>query len=115
TAAFRISQWDSTRDAAYRLAYTLQFRDGGTEEHHWEGTIRRVPVDQAILSVADISCNIHEAFPNAPYVANVARLNPDLLAFTGDQFYESTGGFGIVRAPTDKATLDYLRKWYFHG
>jgi hypothetical protein len=93
----------------------LQFRDGKKEEHHWSGTIRRDPADQSVVSVADISCNIHSAFPNALYVASVAKLKPDLLAFTGDQFYESSGGYGIIRAPSDKAMIDYLRKWYLHG
>jgi phosphodiesterase/alkaline phosphatase D-like protein len=115
TASFRLANWDATKDVEYQLAYTLQFRDGKKEEHHWNGTIRRDPVDQPVLSVADISCNIHSAFPNAPYVASVAKLNPDLLAFTGDQFYESSGGYGIIREPSDLAMIDYLRKWYLHG
>ena len=45
----------------------------------------------------------------------MAKLNPDLLAFVGDQFYESTAGYGVQREPPDQAMLDYLRKWYFHG
>jgi phosphodiesterase/alkaline phosphatase D-like protein len=114
-AAFRIEKWDASQDVPYRFAYTLQFRDGRKEEHFWSGTVRRDPVNEPVLSVADISCNIHEAFPNAPYVANVAKVNPDLLAFVGDQFYESSGGYGIIRTPTDKAMIDYLRKWYLHG
>ena len=115
TVAFRIANWDASNDADYRLAYTLLFRDGKKEEHYWTGRIRRDPVGQPVISVADISCNIHAAFPNAPYVASVGKLNPDLLAFTGDQFYESSGGYGIIRTPTDKAMIDYLRKWYLHG
>lgn len=35
--------------------------------------------------------------------------------FLGDQFYESTGGFGIQTSPLPKAILDYLRKWYMFG
>ena len=46
---------------------------------------------------------------------SVAHLNPDFIAFVGDQFYESTGGFGIQKAPLDAAIIDYLRKWFFHG
>jgi hypothetical protein len=114
-AMFRIADWDDTRDTPYRLAYALAFRGGRTEEHYWTGTIRRDPKDQAVISVADVSCNIHEAFPNTRYLASVAKLNPDLLAFTGDQFYESSGGYGIIRSPTDLAIIDYLRKWYLHG
>jgi len=115
TATFRIADWDATKDAKYRLVYGLKFADGTEKPHTYEGTVRRDPVDQPVLSVADISCNIHSAFPNAPYVAGVARMNPDMMAFVGDQFYESTAGFGIVRAPLETAALDYLRKWYFHG
>ena len=114
-AAFRVNHWDASKDTPYRLVYVLQFKDGRKEDHVWTGTVRRDPVDAPVLSVADISCNIHAAFPNAPYLANVAKLNPDLLAFVGDQFYESSGGYGIIRSPTDKAMLDYLRKWYLHG
>ena len=114
-AAWRIARWDDQQDTPYRLTYTLQFTDGKKEEHTWDGLVRADPVAKPVLSVADISCNIQTAFPNAPYVASVAKLNPDLLAFVGDQFYESSGGYGIVRAPTDKAMLDYLRKWFLHG
>ncbi len=115
TATFRIAKWDDTKDAAFRLAYTQKFSDGRSEESYWTGTIRRDPVDKPELSVGDVSCNIHTAFPNSLYVANMAKLNPDLLAFVGDQFYESTAGYGVQRAPLDKAMLDYLRKWYVHG
>lgn len=114
TATFRIAKWDDTKDASYRVSYRLKSKSASTE-HHWPGTIRRDPVDQAELSVADISCNIHSVFPNVPIVRSTAKLNPDLLAFTGDQFYESTGGFGVQRQPLEPAILDYLRKWYFHG
>ncbi|MDQ3684021.1 MAG: alkaline phosphatase D family protein [Acidobacteriota bacterium] len=115
TATFRVEKWNDGRDVPYRLAYTLISRDGTKLEHHWTGTVRRDPVNQPVLTVADISCNNHAAFPNAQYVANMAKLNPDLLAFVGDQFYESTGGYGVQRAPLDTAIIDYLRKWYIHG
>lgn len=115
TATFRIEPWDSTRDTPYRVAYTLLSSDGHGEERDWPGLVRRDPVDQEILTVADVSCNTHEAFPNTAYTANMAKLNPDLLAFVGDQFYESSGGYGVQRAPLEPAILDYLRKWYLHG
>ncbi len=114
TASFRITDWDTGQDIAYRLTYVLKTRDG-THTHHLQGTVRRDPVSKNELSVADISCNIHTAFPNAPYVAAVEKLDPDLLAFVGDQFYESTAGYGVQRDPLEPAILDYLRKWYFHG
>lgn len=115
TATFRLEKWDATQDVPYRLSYQLRFADGRERLSEWWGLIRRDPVDQAQLSVADISCNIHTAFPNTPYVTNVAQLNPDLIAFVGDQFYENCGGFGIQKGPLDAAIIDYLRKWYFHG
>lgn len=110
TAVFRIEGWNDKADVPYRLAY-----GAAGSEHFYEGTVRRDPVDQEQLTVADVSCNTHQAFPNAPFVANMAKLNPDVLAFVGDQFYESSGGYGTVRKPTDVAILDYLRKWYLHG
>lgn len=115
TATFKVANWDAAREVKYRLAYSLRFADGTSTEHFWTGTIRRDPVDQPVLTVADVSCNIHEAFPNADYTAKMAKLNPDLLAFVGDQFYESSGGYGVQRAPLEPAILDYLRKWYMHG
>ncbi|HXG11612.1 MAG TPA: alkaline phosphatase D family protein [Gemmataceae bacterium] len=115
TATFRVEKWNDQADVPYRLAYTMTFADGRQEEYYWTGTVRRDPADRPVLTVADISCNIHAAFPNTAYVRNLAKLDPDLLAFVGDQFYESTGGYGVVRQPLEPAILDYLRKWYMHG
>lgn len=115
TATFRAERWDDRADAPYRLVYALKNRDGSTAEHTWDGVIRRDPADQPVITVADISCNIHEAFPNSEYTARMGRINPDVLAFTGDQFYESSGGYGVTRQPLEVAMNDYLRKWYLHG
>ena len=115
TASFRIPKWNDRGAVPYRLAYTQTFKTGPSEEHYWEGTVRRDPVDKPIVTVADVCCNTHQAFPNAEYVANMAKLDPDLIAFTGDQFYESSGGYNVIRTPIDKAIIDYLRKWYMHG
>lgn len=114
TASFRITDWDTSQDIPYRLSYVFKTRDGN-HTHHLNGTIRRDPSALDHFSVADISCNIHTAFPNAPYVAAVAKMNPDMMAFVGDQFYESTAGYGVQRDPLEPAIIDYLRKWYFHG
>ncbi len=115
TATFRIADWNDTQDTPYRLVYTQKYQSGETRDDEWKGTVRRDPVDQDVVTVADVSCNIHAAFPNDHYVKNMAKLDPDLIAFVGDQFYESTGGYGTQRAPLDKAILDYLRKWWLHG
>lgn len=114
SATFRVDDWPADRQVPYRLRYDL--RDGeDVVPHEWTGTIRRDPAGERVLTVADISCNGHMAFPNADYVENMRRLEPDLLAFTGDQFYESSGGYGVQRSPVDMAIVDMLRKWYLHG
>jgi hypothetical protein len=115
TARFRIEKWNDRLDTPYRLGYSVSSVDGGQDVHYLEGTVRRDPVDRPQLSVANLSCNTHAAFPNADYVARVAALDPDLIAFVGDQFYEVSGGYGTVGRPLDTAILDYLRKWYLHG
>ncbi len=115
TATFRIENWQADADVSYRLRYELRNTSGEIRDHHWSGTIRRDPVRERVLTVADVSCNGHMAFPNAEYVENMRRLDPDLLAFTGDQFYESSGGYGVQRSPLDMAIVDMLRKWYLHG
>lgn len=115
TATFRIENWNDKADVSYRLTYAMTSSDDTVEQHNWTGTVRRDPVNSRVLTVADVSCNFHAAFPNAPYVKNMEALNPDMLAFVGDQFYESSGGYGVTRAPLDTAIIDYLRKWYMHG
>ncbi len=117
TATFRVEGWDDTQNVPYQLSYTqlFGFADQTTEEHHWSGIVRRDPTQAPVLTVGDVSCNLHSAFPNAAYVAQMTRLDPDLLAFTGDQFYEPSGGYGVQRSPLDAAILDMLRKWYLHG
>jgi hypothetical protein len=115
TATFRVADWDATKDTPYRIAYTLH-DSGEPEEHTFDGTVRRDPADKREITIADISCNAHYAFPNVECVASVAKLDPDLFCFTGDQYYESTGGYGALRfVEGDRAVLDMLRKWYQHG
>ena len=42
---------------------------------------------------------------------NLARHDPDLLFFAGDQIYEGNPT-RVVRQPADESLLDYLYKWY---
>ncbi len=114
TATFRVKDWDASRDVPYRVVFKQNYTDGETEQFTYAGTIRKEPTGD-VLTVADVSCNIHFAFPNHEFTANVAKADPDLITFVGDQFYESTGGYGVTRQPIEPAILDLLHKWYIHG
>jgi phosphodiesterase/alkaline phosphatase D-like protein len=62
-----------------------------------------------------MTCQNDYGFPYEPVARNVAKLKPDLVFFSGDQIYESHGGFGIIREPAAPAILNYLRKFYQFG
>ncbi|MBL8871326.1 MAG: alkaline phosphatase D family protein [Planctomycetaceae bacterium] len=95
----------------YRVRYPWQGLDS-----HWSGTFAEDPGESGKpLKIALFSCDNGYAFPLPTMVRNVTAQNPDLLFFAGDQIYESYGGYGLVRTPTDKAMLDYLRKYYQFG
>ena len=115
TAHYRIPNWPDTQDVPYRLVYTMTTNDGEAAEHDYHGTIRKDPVDKPEISVAGFTGHQHTAFPNELLVSNVAKHDPDVLFFSGDQIYENAGGFGIIREPVDRASLNYLRKIWLWG
>lgn len=83
SAHFRIEHWDNTRDVAYRV------RHG--ERAEFRGRIRRDPIDQPTIIVANLSCNSSRTpGPRAQIVENIKRQDPDLLFFAGDQSYHHT-------------------------
>jgi hypothetical protein len=115
TATFRAAGWDASAATPYRVVYSLS-DTGKPVEHAFEGTIRPDPADKPEVTIADISCNAHYLFPNVACVESVAKLDPDLFCFVGDQYYEGTGGYGALRfVEGDRSILDMLRKWYQHG
>lgn len=105
-AVFRLTDWDSSRDWDYELA----FRDTTLR-----GIIRRDPADKPKLLVGALTCQGEFGFPHAEIASHLSAAKPDLLLFTGDQLYEANGGYGIQRGPLPAARLDYLRKWYMFG
>ena len=109
-ALFRIGDWDASRSVPYRVAYRLD----GTW-HYSEGVVRRDPVDKQEIVVAAFTGNKDYGFPNREIAGKVARIDPDLLFFSGDQIYEDVAGLGMIRTPVDRAMLDYLRKYYLVG
>jgi hypothetical protein len=83
SAHFRISNWDGSRAARYRV------RHGTAAE--FAGTIRRDPRDQAEITVATMSCNSSRTVGLRPeIVAGLLARDPDLLFFAGDQTYRHT-------------------------
>lgn len=115
TATFKLVKWKTKSDIPYRLAYKMDRGNSKKEEFYWKGTIRKDPIDQEEVVVAGFTGNADLGFPNSDIFNQVKYQNPDVLFFSGDQIYESTAGYGTQRAPHDKATLDYLRKWYLYG
>ena len=83
SAHFRIENWDSSRNATYRVRLAQQ--------SSFEGTVRRDPVDKSSIVVASLSCNSNRTpGPRATIVDNLRKQDPDLLFFAGDQSYHHT-------------------------
>ncbi len=115
TATFGITDWDDTRDVPYRVVYTALSEDGADREYYYHGTVGKDPTDKEEIVVAAFTGNGDYGFPHQDIVKHVSHLEPDMLAFTGDQIYEAVGEYGIQRKGVKTATLDYLRKWYIFG
>ena len=131
TAQFRVVDWDDTRAHATRVALDLQHVDGSTSPHTWDVTIRKDPRDKQQIHVAGFTGNHNNShnigggwggapgadkndwvggmwFSHADLTANVAKVRPDLLFFSGDQIYE---GKSPTFADRQNIELDYLYKW----
>lgn len=108
TAVFRCEI--GAGELRYRVTYPWAGRVGT-----WDGTFAAEPAADVPLKIAVFSCDHGYAFPQPKMVRNVARQDPDLLFFSGDQIYEVYGGFGTTRGPLGTAMLDYLRKFYQFG
>jgi len=115
TATFKFDRWDISKDIPYRLSYKMDKGLDKKEAFYWEGTIRKDPTDQEEIVIAGFTGNSDLGFPNSDITKQVKFQNPDVLFFSGDQIYETVGGYGTQRFPTNVAMLDYLRKWYVYG
>ena len=85
TAPFRVENWDSTKNVKYRVAHG--------SSAYYSGLIRRDPVDKETIVVAAFTGNSINPkhggdIPKTDIVANVKKLDPDLLFFSGDQVYD---------------------------
>ncbi len=81
SALFRVEDWDSSRDVAYRLRHA--------SDAMFEGVVRRDPIDKEVIKLAAFSCNSNkDRGDRANYLRNVSHHDPDLLFFAGDQSYD---------------------------
>ncbi len=115
TALFRVDDWDSAIDQDYRVTYRWNSNDGEALAS-WSGTVRKDPVHKETIVMAGLSCSHSELFPNRYLVENLLLQDPDLVFFSGDQIYETNGGYWTVPAGNKKevprATLNYLGKFW---
>ncbi len=112
---FVVEDWNPTTDVPYCILVEIPLKNE-THRYTYEGTIAKEPIDNDQIKTAVFSCNFHYGFPDADVVDNMSKLDPDIVLFLGDQFYEGTGGFGIQRmGDLDSMCLDYLRKWMMFG
>ncbi|WP_111980014.1 alkaline phosphatase D family protein [Algibacillus agarilyticus] len=113
-ANFRVTNWSEKTDSAFRVIYKEKHIDGSETPDIWSGIIKANPAGRS-LRMAALTCQNDYSFPYAPVAENVKKLAPDLVFFSGDQIYESHGGFGIIRSPFKPAFENYLRKFYQFG
>lgn len=106
TASFRVPRWRAGGAVPFEVRFQGQ---------RYTGVIRSDPVRKPQLVVGALTCQGDFGFPHKEIARNLKALDPDILFFTGDQLYEANGGYGIERAPVERARLDYLRKWYMFG
>jgi len=81
STTFRIEDWNSRKDTRYRLLHGL--------EASFEGTIRKDPGDQDVITVASLNCNSkRDRGLRREYTRNINHQDPDLVFFAGDQSYD---------------------------
>jgi hypothetical protein len=107
TAKFTLRRLDLTTPHSYEV--TL---DGDS----FKGTIHPLPKGRPVI-LAALSNNDSSGFPDNDLVASVAAHKPDVIAFLGNQIYETSGGYAYVvdQHPNERTLLSYLRKYTLHG
>ncbi|GLR17078.1 alkaline phosphatase D family protein [Portibacter lacus] len=112
---FEVPDWADEEEVPFRVGAELPRKDG-VVQYFYEGTIAKEPVDDDEVKVAVLNCNAHYGFPDADIHEGLSKMDYDLCVFLGDQFYESTGGYGVqFTGEFDKRCLDFLRKWMMFG
>ncbi|MBE7640009.1 twin-arginine translocation pathway signal protein [Salegentibacter sp. BLCTC] len=112
---FVVPKWEFKEAIPYRVVAEIPLKSE-TIRYEYKGTIAREPKQKEEVKAAVFSCNFDYGFPDNDVVSNMGLLNPDIIMFLGDQFYEGTGGFGATyNGNLEETSLDYLRKWYMFG
>ncbi len=89
SAHFRIKDWDSTKDFAYRLRHA--------DKATFEGKVRREPTEKETIVVGNLSCNSSRTTGARPLIVkNVLAQDPDILFFAGDQTYHHTQHLSLI-------------------
>ncbi len=114
-AAFRLNDWKSTAPIPYRLVYPILNKEGKSSDYHYEGTIAPAPSADQPVKLGLFSCNCDHGFPDNDLRKHILSHDIDAALFLGDQFYESSGGFGVEATTLERSILDYMRKWQQFG
>ncbi|MBU1821553.1 MAG: alkaline phosphatase D family protein, partial [Bacteroidetes bacterium] len=114
-AAFRLTGWKAAKRVPYRLRYTLLDTKNQSIPYTYEGSIAPAPAPDAPVKLGLFSCNCDHGFPDTDLRKNILHHQIDAALFLGDQFYESSGGFGVEATTMERSILDYMRKWQQFG
>ncbi len=114
TVTWKLENWNPAVEKDYRVLFEYIDGKGVLQLAEYTGIICKDPVNRD-LRMGALTCQYYYGFPYSPLVKNLRLSKPDILYFSGDQIYESNGGYPIKREPEDKAILSYLGKWYMFG
>ena len=122
TAHFALPGWDTGREVAYEVRFAEPTSGGGSVPGVYAGVFRPTPdISDRAYVIGSLNCNKTYTgklrwnrmglwFPHDDLVANLAKHDPDLLFFAGDQIYEGDLTPADARNE-DILCLDYLYKW----
>ncbi len=126
TANFRVNNWMEEVRSDYRIVYKLPNRNGSLTPFYYYGVIVQDPGNRDELVVAAFTGNSNSHggitgksydfseriwFPHEDLISSVAKHQPDLLIYTGDNVYEGRPTPADLSSVQNTA-LDYLYKWY---
>ncbi len=113
TATFRVENWSPDRTVHYRVVHKYRDDHNYLISSEYRGEVKPEPKGQ--LAIGVLTCFYDNGYPAQDIAASLAKAEPDLLFFSGDQLYEPNGGYSYAMSPDKQAMLTYLRKWYMWG